>query len=266
MQFGYDLREAVKSEMKQFDIGRCSVIGTREEQQDASILIEAGDRVFAAVCDGMGGLYKGAVAANTAIMTLERLYRSKPREQAMDEFYMVAVDILDESVFELRRENPDRQPSGTTIVSAGICGNCLHWLSVGDSRLYIARGKEIVCATTDHNYLLLLNNAVKTGEISPEEYKKERKKGDALISYIGMGGVDLMDCSKTPFILRQGDVVVLTSDGLYRCVTEREISGVVNGETTAQETAEALVALAKKNSAREQDNTTVLVIKYKGES
>lgn len=258
-------RRVVKICMKLFDLGQCSAIGTRDEQQDAFILLEDGNCVLAAVCDGMGGLHEGCRAAKTAAMTLEKLYQTKPREQSMNDFYAIAVDILDESVFGLRQDSANRRPSGTTIVSAGICGNLMHWLSVGDSRLYIVRDREIVCATTDHNYLLLLSNSLKSGEISFEEYKKEWENGEALVSYIGMGGVELVDCSRTPFALKQQDVVILTSDGLYRCVSDEEICYVVNKERSAQEIANQLVATAKKNSVYKQDNTTVIVIKYRGD-
>ena len=251
--------------MKRFDLGHCSAIGTREEQQDAFILLENGDCVLAAVCDGMGGLREGKRAANTAVMTLEKLYRTKPWEQTMDEFYMIAVDILDESVFGLRQTSANRQPSGTTIVSASVCKNLLHWLSVGDSRRYIVRNQEIVCATTDHNYMLYLSNSIKAGEISLEEYHKEREKGDALVSYIGMGGIELVDYSRAPFELQEHDVLILTSDGLYRCVSDEEINSMVHRGRNAQEIADQLVALAEKKSVYEQDNTTVIVIKYMGD-
>lgn len=258
-------KRVVKVRMIQFDLGQCSAIGTREDQQDALLLLEDGNCVLAAVCDGMGGLHEGGHAANTAVMTLEKLYRQKPREQSMNDFYMAVVDILDESVFGLRQTAVNRQPSGTTIVSVGICGNLMHWLSVGDSRLYIVRDKEIVCATTDHNYMLLLRNSVKAGEISPEEYSQENEKGDALVSYIGMGGVDLMDCNKAPFVLQGQDVVILTSDGLYRCVSDEEIRCVASRGEKAQKIADQLVELAGMNSVYAQDNTTVIVIKYWGD-
>ena len=250
--------------MKQFDLGHHSAIGTREDQQDAFLILEDGDCLLAAVCDGMGGLSEGGRASNTAVKTLGKLYRQKPQEQSTNDFFMLSVDILDESVFGLRQSSANRQPSGTTIVSAGIRGNLLHWLSVGDSRLYIIRNNEIVCATTDHNYMLLLNNSVKTGEISPEEYKKEQCKGDALISYIGMGGVDLMDYNKTAFVLRENDVLILTSDGLYRNVSDEEIKSIATRGETAQNIADLLGESTRKNAIYEQDNTTVIVIKYRG--
>lgn len=251
--------------MLRVDVGQYSIIGTREEQQDAvSIDIQSGC-VLATICDGMGGLDNGQQASICAIETLRTLHKEKLVSEKYPDFFLRAVDILDESVCALRHVHHNRIISGTTIVSAVVTENQLFWLSVGDSRLYIVRGEEIVCATTDHNYNLILNKAYHSGEISEAEYRAEAEKGEALISYIGMGGIDMIDMNSQPFALQSGDIIMLTSDGLYRCLSMDDMFRLTKKPGNAQSIAERLIERSQVNASGNQDNTSVIVIKVDGE-
>ena len=63
--------------------------------------------------------------------------------------------------------------------------------------------------------------------------------------------------------MRHGDTVVLCSDGLYRTLPEQEILQIVrqNG-TDVQQAATQLTAAAIAKAKRNQDNTSVVVMKY----
>lgn len=252
-----------KNSMLYEDVGMKSIVGTRKEQQDTILLEQTQDSLIAAICDGMGGLQNGKQASKTACDTLRALYLSKPRTERLSHFLLRSVDVLDESVFALRRKSKS-VCVGTTIVAAIVSGENLYWLSVGDSRLYIIRGDEIVCVTSDHNYNLILEPSYRAGKMSYEEYEIERKKGEALISYIGMGGIDLMDANSQPFRLIGGDVVVLMSDGLYRHIHLEEIMNAASYSGSAQELADRLISISQNNAHFGQDNASVVVIKVNG--
>lgn len=257
-------RALANNGLYRFDVGEASVIGTREEQQDAVLLEVRDNCVFAAVCDGMGGLNHGSQASLTAIGKLKELHTTKDEREPYAEFYLRAVDILDESVCLARKKSFEQSATGTTLVSAAIVENRLTWLSVGDSRLYLIRDDEIVCVTTDHNYYLLLNRAYRQGEITSSQYEAEKSKGEALISYIGMGGIDLMDLNDKPLLLRADDVVLLVSDGLYRTVCDSEILSVVNASQNAREITARLIERSQVNAGGSQDNTSIIAIKITG--
>lgn len=72
--------------------------------------------------------------------------------------------------------------------------------------------------TTDHNYFFQLNEMLRNGEIDREQYRIEAQEGEALISYVGMGGLQWKDISRAPFVLRPKDTILICSDGLYRSV------------------------------------------------
>ena len=87
---------------------------------------------------------------------------------------------------------------------------------------------DMVCVTKEHNYLMLLNKQLEEGTIDEEEYAREVKRGAALISYLGMGNVNLMDANPNPLPLEDGDIVVLCSDGLYKALSDAQIYEIIS--------------------------------------
>ena len=151
-------------------------------------------------------------------------------------------------------------------MAAIIEQNALYWLSVGDSRIYILRGKEIMAVNRDHNYRMRLDQALKSGEITKEVYEQEESKAEALISFLGIGNVSLMDINLDPFLLQPKDVVLLCSDGLYRTLPEEKIHEIcVSHFPDAQTAADDLTETAVLSSLTSQDNTSVVVIYYQEE-
>lgn len=160
-----------------------SVIGSREDQQDAYYASSSGDTAFAVICDGMGGSVGGAAASQIVVNKIIEMVAIKNNTESYPAFFLRAIDILDESVVNLQKQSGALN-SGTTIVAVGIEKGFLYWLAVGDSRLYIIRGDEIVQVTRDHNFALSI------GELTQEELKKaaispDRHRTDALVSFIG---------------------------------------------------------------------------------
>ena len=248
-----------------YEVGSASFIGTRAEQQDSMLVAERDGQLLAAVCDGMGGLTGGSLASATAVQRLKQLFEWKPPEVDFPEFYLQAVDILDESVWNLRKKMEVPRGIGTTMVSAAVDGGKLYWFNVGDSRMYIVRDQQIVRTTTDHNYFFLLDQALRNGEITDAEYNREARRGNALVSFIGKGGIEHMDISQKPLALIPGDRILLVSDGLYRCVPMGQIREVAMEEGSAQEIADRLMEKSKQNAPGAQDNTTIIVIKMTGD-
>ena len=61
-----------------------------------------------------------------------------------------------------------------------------------------------------------------------------------------------------PFALREGDTLVLCTDGLWSLVSEQDIAGVVRSSTPA-ESCTALVKMALERGG--PDNVTLLVLR-----
>ncbi len=261
-----DLKEKILTSASQ-------IIGTRENQQDSFFVsgnseFSLGGKVYtaASVCDGMGGLSSGEVASQMAVDVIKARfseYFNKAGEKNIPEFLKkIAIDV-NELVYNYGIENCNGKMCGTTMTLAILENNYLYWLSVGDSRIYIIRDRQIVQITKDHNYTYILENKVNKGEMTNEEALNEANR-EALISYIGMPELDIIDLSQNPFKLEKEDIVLLCSDGLTKVMTDFEICDYVSeNKEDIDELAKSLPLISFDRNTGGQDNTTVAVVCYR---
>ncbi len=250
------------------------ILGTRSSQQDSfyvsgcneiSLMKKAYTAV--AVCDGMGGLSSGEIASRMAVDCIKSIFEEtfsgevKSGVTIPEVLKKIAIKA-NETVYNYGVETAGGDMCGTTMVLALLENNYLYWLSIGDSRIYIIRDGQIVQLTNDHNYTYILNQKVKEGVMTEEEALREANR-EALISYVGMSDLDLIDLSSNPLKLERGDVVLLCSDGLTKVMSDAEIAFYVteNGDN-AEELAKSLPVYSFDRNSGSQDNTTVAVIKY----
>lgn len=245
-----------------------SVIGDRLTQEDAVYLSIEGavsltqkKRVLAVICDGMGGMANGGQASATAIQMIKDAFEQVQDDQDVNipNFLISGIKTIDKTIYDFPKENG--RGSGTTMVAVLVENNQLYWASVGDSRIYILREKTITQVTRDHNYMLRLQGMVDQGQITQEEANANRQR-EALISFLGIGNVSLLDVNMDPFQLQSGDIILLTSDGMTKVLSEEQIKDILNGNSSVEDKAKKLVETAVEQNMRSQDNTTVAVLQY----
>ena len=170
---------------------------------------------------------------------------------------------MDRKVAGLKDEQGHYLDSGTTVVSVLLEGNHLYYMSVGDSKIYLIRDGQIAALTREHNYKLLLEESLKEDTITYEEYEQELEKGEALISYLGMNGIKVMDVSEKPVELQEKDVVLLCSDGLYKALSEEQMANIIEAcEEQFTETAGIMVQTILEFVPDALDNTSILCFRY----
>ncbi|MGF0032107.1 PP2C family protein-serine/threonine phosphatase [Bariatricus sp. SGI.154] len=245
-------------------ISAATIRGTREYQEDSMRYLGTPQGVLGVVCDGMGGKTKGGLASACAMETLLEYYQEEPKPlKDPRRFYEQAVSLMDRKVARLKDEEGNYLDSGTTVVSVMIEENQMHFMSVGDSKIYLIRENCIYALTREHNYKLLLDESLRESAITYEEYERELAKGDALISYLGMNGIKVMDINFQPLMLEDGDVIILCSDGLYKALTEEQIVNIVEAcQEEFTETAGIIVQTILNYVPHALDNTSVLCFKY----
>lgn len=244
--------------VKRGEVAGYSGIGRREEQQDVGYITVNDSELLAFVCDGMGGMNGGSLASATAAKMflnccVEGAARGGPclRE---------AAEAADDAVYHLRNKQGERMGCGTTLTAVRVDNKALTWVSVGDSRAYLLRGEELVQITTDHNYFLELNQALERGNIDEKKYRAEAVSGEALISFLGVGGLPLIDVSKEPFPLFPGDILLLCTDGVYRTLSNQTLRQLLR---TAQNMEQACMDIAdaiEYANQEHQDNYTYILI------
>ena len=142
---------------------------------------------------------------------------------------------------------------GTTVVAFMVYKNELMCLWAGDSRAYLLRDGRLTRLTRDHS---LVQEMVNRGELLPEE-AEHHPLSNRITRAIGVEQELYLDEYRS--FLRDGDAVLLCSDGLNKEVNDQEMETVL-GSYDCELASQELLDLSLERGAR--DNVTVAVIRF----
>lgn len=224
----------------------------RDENQDSFGVIRKSNVHGYFIADGMGGVHGGATASRLAISTLEQTLPARAHELSVPLLREV-VQTINFSIFDAGAKDPSLAGMGTTLVGVVFTPTSSFCINVGDSRLYRVRGDSIVQLSEDHT---LVRELVRSGAIKPEEAETHPVSHMLTRSLGPLERVDA-DCFALGEMVKEGDILVLCSDGLYNFVNDPEILGVVK-QNSLDDANQILINLANQRGGA--DNITVLVV------
>ena len=200
----------------------------------------AGDRgPLLVVCDGMGGVDGGEIAAELATLVTWREMKRTPDTRDPEVFARLlrrAVRIANHDVHAMARREPGLRGMGTTLSAAGVVGDRLILATVGDSRAYVLRAGALVQVTRDQS----LQSALLAAGHSPNE---AASAGGAILQALGVA--DDVEPSLSIIELRRGDRVLLCSDGLHGLVGDPALALLLSEPHTVAESVKLLIAAAR---------------------
>ncbi len=246
------------------DTASIAHIGTREYQQDACFVSPPTPNRFqacAVLCDGMGGMHGGGFASSTVVEYFSKALNEISDEENIPYLMEDSAIAANEMISSMYAD--EGLQTGTTLTCAVIKDRSLYWVSVGDSRIYLVRGSEIARLTRDHDYSMQLADMVLAGLITQEEADNNPKKA-ALVSYIGVPTLEILDLSYSPFILEKDDTILLCSDGITKVLDDSQILQILSQNQSAACLASNLISEAMADTTVEHDNTSVVLMKYLG--
>ena len=224
--------------------GSASDIGKARDRNEDSYLAEP--PVFA-VADGMGGHKGGDVASSLAIQVLGG--DALPSDGAE---LVERVREANRAVYERSSSDTAVEGMGTTMTATIAGGGALRLAHVGDSRAYLLREGTLRRLTEDHT---LVQRMVSEGHLTEEEASVHPQR--SVITRV-LGVEDRVQIDEGAVEVRDGDRILLCTDGLTGMVSEGEIETILTRAPDPQAAADQLVAAA--NEAGGLDNITVVVL------
>ncbi len=250
--------------------GGLSDVGRRRKSNEDSFAISE-DRHLLIVADGMGGHAAGEVASRLAVESIERhISGSDPRKEptvpasfrspSVDEASLPAparrvlnaIRLANQEIVRSVRKDSSMRGMGTTVVIALIHGARAFIGSVGDSRAYLVRDRDLQQLTSDHT---LVNEQVRAGALSTQEARRHPARN---ILTRAVGSQEEVEPDLVEQDVRAGDLLLLCSDGLTTMVDDPDIlKTVLAHDGDPQAACAALIALANEHGG--DDNVTVVI-------
>ena len=258
-----DYQDKQKGAHAVIQLGKLHNIGRRSGQQDSlgSLILDNGTGIFAVVADGMGGLSGGDQVSQSLVMSMLQQASSLAPGQMEGVLSAMVRNTNGEINHKL---GPDGiYKSGSTVVAVLVRGNLFHWISVGDSRIYLYRGGSLIQLNQEHTYEVELMQRMMNGEITAAEAANDPQRR-GLTSFIGMGRLKYVDASLRPILLQSGDRILLMTDGVFNHLPETAMADTLLHNPDVQQAAEVLEkqVLALRDAA--QDNFTAIILGIQG--
>lgn len=230
-------------------------------EMDRLELGEAG--LVLVVSDGMGGALAGDVASRMAIDSVREVMTGDDGAGCDPDASL--VDCLKHATLQANRaihykslEDSRCSGMGATLTGAAIRHDTLDLVQVGDSRAYVVRGEQIRLATKDQS---LVQQLVDVGQISEEEAETHMFRNVILQA---LGAQTELTPATARIQLRDGDVLLLCSDGLSGKLRNEEIRQIV-AESSDNLAAACSALVAAANERGGEDNITVVLARFTGD-
>jgi serine/threonine protein phosphatase PrpC len=209
------------------------------------------------VCDGMGGVDGGEIAAELAARVTWREMKRTAVTRDPEVFARLlrrAVRVANHDIHAMGGREIGLRGMGTTLSAAGVVGDRLILATVGDSRVYVLRAGALVQVTRDQS----LQSALLAAGHSANE---AATAGGAILQALGVGPD--VEPSLSIIQLRRRDRVLLCSDGLHGLVGDPALALLLSEPHTVAEAVQLLIAAAR--AAGGSDNITAVVCELSGE-
>lgn len=242
--------------------GTTHVGQVRSANQD-SFLMEPTTGLYI-VADGMGGHAGGEIASQLCVQEVARYVRENAEtfspnggrvhpDPKISNVLAHAINHASTKIYERALEEPSLRGMGTTATVCKIVDGHAYIAHVGDSRCYLMRCGFIYQITNDHS---LVSEQVRAGILTKEEAELHHLRNVITRS---VGYQEEEDVDTTSFMLEDGDLILMCSDGLHGKIADKELS-VITKELETKAVSK-LVSLANERGG--DDNITVVILKVK---
>lgn len=246
--------------VKGLDFASGEIVGDRKGQEDyhAFLLCNNGTELLAILADGMGGHEAGEIASRKAVEAFAHCFKTHPASSVSARLG-AALEVANAELAQSISQDPGLSGMGCTLLAAHFSDHGVHWISVGDSPLFIVRGGKIRQLNEDHSMAPEIELRRKSGKISDEEAINHPHRNALRSALMGDGTPSMIDSPAKPFLPRAGDVILLASDGL-QTLSDTEICKVTRRDGRSQAIVSNLLGAVQAKARRNQDNATVQVI------
>ncbi|MGH9558920.1 MAG: PP2C family protein-serine/threonine phosphatase [Bryobacteraceae bacterium] len=218
------------------------------------------------VADGVGGYSHGEAAAEMAVHSGVHFVRASRDsldaswpfgydiERSVDENRLrTAIQLANRQICRLKMSSPELSSAGTTLVGVMINGSRAAIGNVGDSRVYLLRGGMLEQLTVDDTWV---GQLIRGGALTEAQAKTHAMK-NVVTQAMGLDSIDVHSCERE---LQDGDVLLLTTDGVHGVLEHSAMCSILSGCRSLDEGARRMIQAALDQGG--PDNASCILLRY----
>lgn len=210
------------------------------------------NRGLYAVADGMGGEKHGELAALVAVQAMNTIKPSYSGQALVD--YLMERNAV---ICDLINQNNGAR-IGSTFAGLAINNRNADVVNIGDSRVYLLRGRDFTQLSRDHTPV---QQMIDLGVIAKEAARSHPNR-HKLTQHLGVFPEEtVIEPYVTHISITENDLFLLCSDGLTDMLDDTAIGSILSSSASLKEKTENLYESALKNGGK--DNITILLVQVK---
>jgi serine/threonine protein phosphatase PrpC len=250
-----------RTENLNYKVQTFSQAGRNRFKNEDGYLVNIDIGLFA-VADGVGSLPHGEMASTQAVFLLEKAIKEVNLDENVTQPFgwesgvplrmralKYAVRSANSAIYDIAKNSSSEM--GTTLSAVWLDGNRMYIAHVGDSRIYLVRNGRTIRLTEDHT---ILAEKMKLGILKDNDIK-DSGVSNTITRAVGHARDLEVDSGSTE--VRQGDVIILCTDGMYRFVKEFEITEIIK-KSSPEEAVTKMMEMALRRGS--DDDLTVVTL------
>jgi len=234
-------------------------VGGRAANQDAYAQASQDDLTCFVVSDGVGGHVGGEIASQIVVdAVIERFLQDASfGTRALRSYVDYAVAQV--AVHQAADVQLKQMSATVAAILIDQHNRCAVWAHMGDTRLYFFRDNKILSVTKDHS---LVQQFVDAGYCPPDQLRTHPQRS-ALLAAVGAEGEMPTEVTPEPQQLKDGDAILICTDGLWEWVADTEMERTLAAAMTVEQWLESMsetAATISGLSAKARDNFTAFAI------
>ncbi len=241
--------------IRRFRIGKAMTIGNRQVQEDNYGICRSADGFMAVLADGMGKNYGGKISSQIAVDTMKDMFEQYHASENPVYFFR-------KSFHQVNREILNKLDDGKGGASMGvvlIIDNYLYYAVAGNVKIAVYRNGSLVPLSSGHTIDVLAEGRFVEGSITRED-ALSMLENRRLYNYLGQDGFQEIEFFDTPVFLKEKDIVVLMSDGIFEGMDWKTIEEMLAEKKKCQQKAYEIIEVINASSQKEKDNASIVLI------
>ena len=246
LRYGYH-QDAGQRDYQEDDAGFQSVEGGPDDEICLAVL-----------ADGMGGHVGGREASRIAVKVFLEAF-ARHVDLGTEQRLLKALQASNQAIAATVELNSKMRGMGCTLIAAAATQDGVHWISVGDSPIWLWTGERLLRVNDDHSMAPALEAMVADGRMTQEEADRDPRRS-ALRSALTGDRIDLVDQSTVALQVEAGQRLILASDGLDTLLPDDLAHQLSNLSKDPSQLAVGLVKAVLDRHRSGQDNVSVAVL------